>query len=46
MYSGDDNRIIVYNMERWLKEKDQKIKKEKKKNLENNPLNTGNRVYQ
>ena len=47
MYGGDDNRIIVYNMEMWLKEKDKKKKREKKKKtLENNPLNTGNRVYQ
>ena len=44
MYGGDDNRIIVYNMERWIKEKDQKITKEKK-TLENNPLNTSNRVH-
>ena len=30
VYGGDDNRIKIYNMERWLKEKDQKITREKK----------------
>ena len=30
MFGGEDNRIIVYNMEMWLKEGDQKITKEKK----------------
>ena len=29
MYGGDDNIIIIYNMERWLKEKEQKITREK-----------------
>ena len=42
VYGGDDTRIIVYDMEMWLKgggsEKHQK-KKKKKKNLGNNPLN-------
>ena len=29
MYGGDDNIIIIYNMEMWLKEKEQKITREK-----------------
>ena len=24
VYGGDDNKIIVYNMERWLKERERK----------------------
>ena len=41
MYGGEDNRIIVYNMERWLKERGHK----KKITGEDNPLNTGNCVH-
>ena len=44
MYGGDDTRIIVYNMERWLKKKGRKTPE--KKTLGKNPLNTDNRVHQ
>ena len=45
MYGEDDNRIIVYNMERWLKETKREKKSLKRRTLENNPLNTGNCVH-
>ena len=41
VYGRDDTKIIVYNMERWLKEGGHK----KKITGENNPLNTGNCVH-
>ena len=54
VYGRDDTKIIVYNMERWLKEgrNIKKKKKRKKKGLlerktgEKNPQNTGNCVHQ
>ena len=36
MYDGDDTKIIVYNMGRWPKEKDQK----KSRNLCKNTMNS------
>ena len=45
MYGGDDTRIIVYNMEMWLKGGG--IRKTlKKKTPRNNSLDNGNRVHQ
>ena len=51
VYGRDDTKIIVYNMERWLKEGRNKKKKKKKGLLERktgkkNPQNTGNCVHQ
>ena len=48
MYGGDDNRIIVYNMERWLMEREGGVEKKslERKTLENNPPNIGNYVHQ
>ena len=46
MYGGDDTRIIVYNMERWLEEGGGSIRKTLKRKIpRNNPLNIGNRVH-
>ena len=36
MYDGDDTKIIVYSMRKWLKEKDQK----KSRNLCKNTINS------
>ena len=47
MYGEDDNRIIVYNMERWLKKKRRERRNHwGEKIIENNPLNTVNCIYQ
>ena len=45
MYGGDDNRMIVYNMEMWLKERGRR-NHQKEKIIENNPLNIGNCDHQ
>ena len=45
MYGRDDTRIIVYNMETWLKERGSE-KHQREKTVRNNPLKTGNRVHQ
>ena len=45
VYGEDDTKIIVYNMEMWLKGKTSE-KHQREKTLWNNPLNTGNRVHQ
>ena len=41
VYGRDDTKIIVYNMEKRHKRRGLE-----RKTLENNPLNTGNCVYQ
>ena len=41
VYGRDDTKIIVYNMENGHKRRGLE-----RKTLENNPLNTGNCVYQ
>ena len=47
MYGGDDNRMIVYYMERWPKRKEREKKNiREKKILEKNLLNTVNCVHQ
>ena len=45
MYGEDDTKIIVYNMEMWLKGKTSE-KHQREKTVWNNPLNTSNRVHQ
>ena len=45
MYGGDDTRIIVYNMEMWLKGEALE-NHQREKTPKNNLLNIGNRVYQ
>ena len=42
----DDTKIVVYNMERWLKKGGHRKRLLKRKTLENNLLNTGNCVHQ
>ena len=45
VYGEDDTKIIIYNMERWLKGKTLE-KHQREKTVWNNPLNTSNRVHQ
>ena len=46
MYGGDDNRMIVYYMERWPKKREREKTLERKDILEKSLLNTVNCVHQ